>query len=264
MAKIVAKNLSLEIPLIGSSRLFKKKIDVHDFSEKNLGSSKIIRNNTIYSRILDNVSFECNDGDNIALLGHNGSGKTTLLKVIAGIFYPSSGSIHTDGSISSLLDVSVILKPDCTGYENIKLFWLHHNKSVNLNELTAKVEEFSELGEFLKSPTKIYSSGMQARLVFALTTYIKPSILLTDEGLGAGDESFKKKAKKLMDEYMNSAKIKIFASHQLSFVRNNCQKLFLIKKGNLRIFNDVEEGIEVYQSKEYNNSVITVNDNLYS
>ena len=264
MAKIVAKNLTLEIPLIGSTRLFQKKIDVQNFSEKNLGSSKVIRNNIIYSRILDNVSFECNDGDNVALLGHNGSGKTTLLKVIAGIFHSSSGSIYTDGSISSLLDVSAILKPDCTGYENIKLFWLHHNKSVNLNELTTKVEEFSELGEFLKSPTKIYSSGMQARLLFALTTFIKPSILLTDEGLGAGDESFKLKAKKLMDEYMNSAKIKIFASHQLSFVRNNCQKIFLIKKGKLRIFNDVEEGIEAYQSKEYNSPVIVDNDNLYS
>ena len=264
MAKIIVKNLTLEIPLIGTSRLFKKKIDAVNFSEKNIGSTKILRDNKIYSRILNNVSFECNDGDNIALLGHNGSGKTTLLKVIAGIYHPSSGSIYTDGTISSLLDVSAVLKPDCTGYENIKLFWLHHNKSVSLNELTTKVEEFSELGEFLKSPTKIYSSGMQARLLFSLTTFIKPSILLTDEGLGAGDESFKKKAKKLMDEYMNSAEIKIFASHQLSFVRNNCQKLFLIKKGNLRIFNDVEEGIEVYQSKEYNNSVITVNDNLYS
>ena len=264
MAKIIVKNLTLEIPLIGATRLFQKKIDAENFSEKNIGSSKILKDNKIYSRILDNVSFECNDGDNVALLGHNGSGKTTLLKVIAGIYHPSSGSIYTDGTISSLLDVSAVLKPDCTGYENIKLFWLHHNKSVNLNELTTKVEEFSELGEFLKSPTKIYSSGMQARLLFSLTTFIKPSILLTDEGLGAGDESFKKKAKKLMDEYMNSAKIKIFASHQLSFIRNNCQKLFLLKKGKLTIFNDVEAGIETYVSKEYNSSVITVNDNLYS
>ena len=101
MAKIIVKNLTLEIPLIGATRLFQKKIDAENFSEKNIGSSKILKDNKIYSRILDNVSFECNDGDNVALLGHNGSGKTTLLKVIAGIYHPSSGSIYTDGTISS-------------------------------------------------------------------------------------------------------------------------------------------------------------------
>lgn len=262
MAKIIVKNLSLEIPLIGASRLFKKKGEYKNFSEKNIGSSKILKDNKVYSKILDNISFECNDGDNIALIGHNGSGKTTLLKVIAGIYHPSDGSIYTEGTISSLLDVGAVLKPDCTGYENIKLFWLHHNKSVNFKELILKVEEFSELGEFLKSPTKIYSSGMQARLLFALTTFIRPSILLTDEGIGAGDASFKKTAKKLMDEYVSAASIKIFASHQMSFIRENCQKLFLIKKGKLTIFNDIEEGIEYYSSKEYNAPTTKVNDNL--
>ena len=228
MSKIIIKNLSLEIPLIGQSRLFQKKID-QNFTKQNIGSSKVIKNNVVYSKILDDVSFECGDGDNIALLGHNGSGKTTLLKVIAGIYHPSSGSVYTEGSISSLLDVNSVLKHDCTGYENIKLFWLHYNKSVDLESLTSNVEEFSDLGDFLNMPVKIYSSGMAARLLFSLTTFIKPDILLTDEGIGAGDEAFKDKAKKLMDEYMNSAKIKFFASHQLDFIRKNCQKLFLIK-----------------------------------
>ena len=210
MSKIIIKNLSLEIPLIGQSRLFQKKID-QNFTKQNIGSSKVIKNNVVYSKILDDVSFECGDGDNIALLGHNGSGKTTLLKVIAGIYHPSSGSVYTEGSISSLLDVNSVLKHDCTGYENIKLFWLHYNKSVDLESLTSNVEEFSDLGDFLNMPVKIYSSGMAARLLFSLTTFIKPDILLTDEGIGAGDEAFKDKAKKLMDEYMNSAKIKFFA-----------------------------------------------------
>ncbi len=253
MSKIVVKNLSLEIPLIGQSRLFQKKID-KNFTQQNIGSTKVIKNKIVYSKILDNVNFECNDGDNIALLGHNGSGKTTLLKVIAGIYYPSSGSIYTQGSISSLLDVNSILKHDCTGYENIKLFWLHYNKSVDLKALVSNVEEFSDLGDFLNMPVKIYSSGMAARLLFSLTTFIKPDILLTDEGIGAGDEAFKDKAKKLMDEYMNSAKIKFFASHQLDFIRKNCQKLFLIKKGKLTVYNDIEEGISYYTSINYNSN----------
>jgi ABC-type polysaccharide/polyol phosphate transport system ATPase subunit len=253
MSKIIIKNLSLEIPLIGQSRLFQKKID-QNFTKQNIGSSKVIKNNVVYSKILDDVSFECGDGDNIALLGHNGSGKTTLLKVIAGIYHPSSGSVYTEGSISSLLDVNSVLKHDCTGYENIKLFWLHYNKSVDLESLTSNVEEFSDLGDFLNMPVKIYSSGMAARLLFSLTTFIKPDILLTDEGIGAGDEAFKDKAKKLMDEYMNSAKIKFFASHQLDFIRKNCQKLFLIKKGKLTIYDDVEEGISYYTSPNYNSN----------
>ncbi len=253
MAKIEVKNLSLEIPLISQSRIFQKKTNV-DFSKENIGSIKVTRNGKIYSRILDNISFECKDGDNIALLGHNGSGKTTLLKIIAGIYYPSEGKIQTEGTISSLLDVSSILKPDCTGYENIKLFWLHYNKSVSLDGLTQNVEEFSDLDDFLNLPVKLYSTGMQARLLFSLSTFIKPDILLTDEGLGAGDEAFKQKAKKLMDEYMNAAKIKFFASHQLDFIKKNCQKLFLMKKGNLTVFEDVEKGINFYTSKEYHSN----------
>ena len=253
MAKIEVKNLSLEIPLISQSRIFQKKTNV-DFSKENIGSIKVTRNGKTYSRILDNISFECKDGDNIALLGHNGSGKTTLLKIIAGIYYPSEGKIQTEGTISSLLDVSSILKPDCTGYENIKLFWLHYNKSVSLDGLTQNVEEFSDLDDFLNLPVKLYSTGMQARLLFSLSTFIKPDILLTDEGLGAGDEAFKQKAKKLMDEYMNAAKIKFFASHQLDFIKKNCQKLFLMKKGNLTVFEDVEKGINFYTSKEYHSN----------
>ena len=251
MSKIIVNNLSLEIPLIGQSRLFQKKVD-QNFTDQNIGSNKVIKKNLVYSKILDDVSFECYDGDNIALLGHNGSGKTTLLKVIAGIYYPSSGTIYSEGSISSLLDVNSILKQDCTGYENIKLFWLHYNKSVDLETLTSSVEDFSNLGDFLNMPVKIYSSGMAARLLFSLATFIKPDILLTDEGIGAGDEAFKDKANKLMEEYMNSAKIKFFASHQLDFIKKNCQKLFLMKKGKLTIYNDVEEGISYYTSPNYN------------
>ena len=252
MAKIIVKNLSLEIPLIGQSRLFQKKLDAQSFTTQNIGSKKIIRNNMVYSRILDNISFECGDGDNVALLGHNGSGKTSLLKVIAGIYYPSYGDIHTEGTISSLLDVNSILKPDCTGYENMKLFWLHYNKSVDLKSLISNVEEFSDLGDFLNIPVKLYSAGMKARLLFSLTTFIKPDILLTDEGIGAGDEAFKKKAKKLMDEYVGAAKIKFFASHDLNFIKSNCKKIFLIKKGKLTVYNNVEKGINYYTSEEYN------------
>ena len=254
MAKITFKNVHLRIPLIGQSRLFQKK-NGKEFTKENLGSSKEVVGNTVYSKILDNLNFECVDGDNIALMGHNGSGKTTLLKVIAKIYHPSSGQIDIEGSVSSLLDVNSILNTDCTGYENIKLFWLHHNKSVDLNSLISSVEEFSELGDFLNMPVKIYSSGMSARLLFSLTTFIKPDILLTDEGIAAGDEAFKKKSKRLMDEYLDSSKIKFFASHSFDFIKKNCNKMFLMKKGSITIFNSIDEGLNYYNSSLYNSNI---------
>ena len=100
---------------------------------------------------LKNVSLNVPAAKLTSILGPSGCGKTTLLKVIAGIYYPSEGKIQTEGTISSLLDVGSILKPDCTGYENIKLFWLHYNKSVSLDGLTQNVEEFSDLDDLISS-----------------------------------------------------------------------------------------------------------------
>jgi ABC-type polysaccharide/polyol phosphate transport system ATPase subunit len=251
MAKIIFKNVCLEIPILVNQRLFYKN---KNFSEKLVGAKKI--NNErgkIISSILDDITFECKDGDHIGILGHNGSGKTTLLRVISGIYKPSSGSVFIDGKISNLLNIDLTIKPEATGYENIKIFWLYKNKNVNLEKLIKQVEDFSELGDFLNLPIKNYSSGMQARLLFSLCTSIDSEILVVDEGIVSADEHFIKKTKQHLESFINTNKIRIYASHDLKFIEKNCNRLFLLKKGKLSIFEDVNKGISYYL-KEYGNN----------
>lgn len=251
MAKIIVKNVDLIIPFVGESRFFNKENSENFSNNQIFGAKKIFQNNKTYSHVLNNMNFKCEDNDSIGLLGHNGSGKTSLIRLIAGIYKPTNGSIEVSGKMSALINVAPMLEGDFSGYENIKLFWLYFNQSIDLKELTKNVEEFTELGEFLHLPIKKYSSGMQTRLVFALSIFIKPEIQLTDEGLSTGDQFFKIKAKKLLREYYNSAKIKFYASHDLDFLTKNCNKIFLMKKGKLKIYNDVSEGIKEYLSESY-------------
>lgn len=250
MSKIVFKNVCLDIPLLINNRLFSKK---NNFSDKLVGSKK--KNDThgkIMSSILENINFECHEGDSIGILGHNGSGKTTLLRVISGIYQQSSGIVDVQGKISSLLNIDLTIKPDATGYENIRIFWLYKNKCCDLKTLIKQVENFSELGDFLNLPIKNYSSGMQARLLFSLCTYITSDILLVDEGIVSADESFIKKTKQHLETFINTNKIKIYASHDLKFIKENCNKVFLLKRGKLSIFNNVNEGIDFYLNKYVN------------
>ncbi len=251
MAKIILKNVSLEIPFIGHSRFFDKNLSKNITESKILGSQKVKKNNKLYSKIIDDVTFDCHDGDKIGILGHNGSGKTTLIRLISGIYEPSKGYLKVDGKMTSLINVGPMLEADFTGYENIRLFWLYFNKSLPLDELVKNVETFSELGDFLHVPIKKYSSGMQTRLIFSLTTFVKPEIQLTDEGLATGDEEFRKKTKDILNEYNDSAKIKIYASHQLRFIKDNCNKVFIMKKGKLKVYHNVENAIKYYTSDLY-------------
>lgn len=247
MSKIIFKNVCLDIPLLVNNRLFSKK---NNFSEKLVGAKK--KNDIhgkITSSILEDINFECNEGDSVGVLGHNGSGKTTLLRVISGIYEQSSGIVNVEGKISSLLNIDLTIKPDATGYENIRIFWLYKNKCCDLKTLIKQVENFSELGDFLNLPIKNYSSGMQARLLFSLCTYITSDILLVDEGIVSADESFIKKTKQHLETFINTNKIKIYASHDLKFIKENCNKVFLLKKGKLSIFNNVSKGIDFYLNK---------------
>ena len=256
MAEIIFNNVNLIIPFVGESRFFNKE-NSPNFSNKNiLGAKKIFKNNRTYSQVLDNVSFNCHDGDNVGLLGHNGSGKTSLIRLIAGIYKPTDGDIKINGKMSALINVGPMLEGYFSGYENIKLFLLYFNQSIDLSELTKNVEKFSELGEFLHLPIKKYSSGMQTRLVFALSVFIKPEIQLTDEGFATGDAYFNKKSEVLLKEYYDSAKIKIYASHDLNFLKLNCNKIFLMRKGKLKTYTDVNEAIEDYISDKYNSTNI--------
>ena len=247
---IKVKNLNLEIPLLQSNRIFEKS---RNFASDLIGSTKIIgdKKSDVQSKILDNLTFTINTGDVVALLGHNGSGKTSLLRLLCGIYEKTSGTLEINGSISPHLGMSSNINQDLTGYDNIKVFWLLMNKSLPLEKLISDIEEHTELGEFLHLPLKIYSSGMEARFLFSISTFIKTDILLSDEQLSAGDYFFQEKAKLLLERFYENNKIKSSVSHNMQFVKENCNKALVMKKGRGIFFDDIDEAVKFYKSQEY-------------
>ena len=183
---------------------------------------------------LSGVSFEASPGDRIALLGHNGSGKTTLLRSLAGVYKPSCGHLTVLGQITSLLDVSMGLDPDATGYENI--FIRGVLAGISRAEIESQVDviaTFSELGEFLSLPVRSYSSGMMLRLAFAISTNNYADILLMDEWLSVGDEGFMQKAEARLQELVSNASILVIATHDQSLANRICNRHFYLSAGQI-------------------------------
>ena len=200
---------------------------------------------SIVIHALKNLNMEVEEGDRVCLIGHNGAGKTTLLRVVAGIYPSTTGSVDVKGSTFALLGGSIALNSDATGYENIKLIAnLYNWPSDQYQDLVREIEEFTELGVYLSLPTRIYSAGMQARLAFALATAQIPDILLIDEGIGAGDAQFQKKAQ---DACSNSSAAPGFCCSRRTrpiCAAAMCSKALVLSKGEAVFFGDVEEGFQ--------------------
>ncbi len=180
------------------------------------------------------ISFEARDGDRIGLIGHNGAGKTTLLKVLSNIYSPTSGSVVVDGKLESLIDVGFGLEPEETGRENIRfILKLLGTPKHNLDEQIEEIADFTELGEFIDLPVRTYSAGMSTRLSFAISTSIEPEILLMDEVIGAGDIAFKDKASKRIEEIAENTKILFLASHVDTWIREWCNHVIWLEKGQI-------------------------------
>ena len=197
---------------------------------------------------LKGVSFALRQGDRLAVMGHNGAGKTTLLKVCAGVLEPTSGHVHMEGNVASFTDITMGMDPEETGYENIirrGIFMGYSRRQAR--ELIPKVEEFSELGDYLNLPIRTYSTGMYLRLAFAISTAITPDILIMDELIGAGDASFIDKAKRRMDEMISDANIIVLASHDLELLRQICNKGLFLQEGRSQFFGPVDEAIGRYR-----------------
>lgn len=185
-------------------------------------------------RALDGLNLQINDGDRIGLVGHNGSGKTTLLRVLAGIYKPVSGTARIDGSVGTILDPSAGIDFEATGMDNIYLrgaiLGLHRKQ---VSRLIDGIAEFSELGEFLHLPMKTYSTGMIARLTFAMSTAIQNEILLIDEGIGAGDAAFQDKAQQRIEGLFSQTSIILLASHSEELLSRYCNRRITLSQGTL-------------------------------
>jgi len=196
---------------------------------------------------LQNINIAIKAGEKVGLIGHNGSGKTTLLRVLSGIYAPSRGEAIINGDCVSLINISLGIDPEATGRENIKL----RSAMMGLTtRQTQKHEEeiidFSGLGSFIDMPFRTYSSGMQLRLAFAVSTCVRAEVLILDEWLSTGDEQFRHKAEKRMSEVVASTDILVLASHSLTLLRKNCNRLIWLEKGRLKLDSSTDEVISAY------------------
>ena len=200
-------------------------------------------------RILENISFELKKGESIGLIGHNGAGKSTLLKIISDILEPTEGSVRTHGVIAPLLNLGAGFDYEATGKENVYLNGaiLGYSKK-ELERKYQKIVEFSELGKHMNVPLKNYSSGMVARLGFAIAIEVEPQILLVDEILSVGDENFRRKCADKIDELREKGVSFVIVSHNMDQIRKLCQKALWIENAHVMGYGEVNEICDQYEA----------------
>ena len=213
-------------------RMVKRKLNYHEFWA------------------LKDVTFHVRRGWRVGILGLNGAGKSTLLKIIAGVLKPSEGTVTVKGNIVPLLELGAGFDKEYTGAENIYLYgtMLGYSRDF-IREKFDEIVEFSELAEFINTPLKNYSSGMKARLGFAIATVVEPEILILDEVLSVGDSKFKKKSEKKLKSMMKSGVTVLFVSHSTDQVRKICNRAIILDHGHLAANGKVDEICDLYESQ---------------
>lgn len=196
---------------------------------------------------LQNVSFEVKKGETVGIIGTNGSGKSTLLKMITGVLNPSSGSLYVQGRISALLELGAGFNQEYTGLENIYLNG--RMMGYSRREMEKKADAiigFAEIGDFINQPVKTYSSGMFARLAFAVAINVEPDILIVDEALSVGDLFFQNKCFRKFEDLKKRGVTILFVSHDISSVRQMCSRVLWIEKGRQMMFDQSDFVCDTY------------------
>lgn len=224
-----------------------KNSRVKEVLAKVLKSSAKVTEQKDYFWALRNIDFELKSGEVLGVIGSNGSGKSTLLRTIGGIYEPDEGNIEVTTSVSALLSLGTGFKDDLSGIENIYLNAIILGfTEKEVDDALANIIEFSELGKFINEPVKNYSSGMKARLGFAVAVHLKREIMLIDEILGVGDFKFRKKSTDKIKELIQDERTVILVSHSMESIKNYCTKCLWIEKGKQMKYGEVEEVISAY------------------
>jgi ABC-type polysaccharide/polyol phosphate transport system ATPase subunit len=196
---------------------------------------------------LKDVTFDIIKGETVGIIGNNGSGKSTILKLIAGVMYPTKGEVKVDGRISPLIELGAGFHAELTGRENIYLNGTILGLSEKqIDQRLNDIIEFSELGDFIDTPVKHYSSGMYVRLGFSVAVHTDPEILLVDEIFAVGDISFQEKCFKKMNEFKKNGITIVFVTHDMATVESFCEKAIYINKGQLENIGDAKQIIKDY------------------
>ena len=199
---------------------------------------------------LTDISFEVEEGERLGVLGFNGAGKSTMLTVIAGVLKPTKGSVKVNGVIAPLLELGAGFDMNYTGAENIYLYGATMGYSRKyIQERYDEIVEFSELGEFIDVPVKNYSSGMRARLGFAIATAVEPEVLILDEVLSVGDAKFRIKSENKIKSMFDKGVTVLFVSHNTAQVRRLCTKAIILDHGKIIANGDVNEVCDIYDER---------------
>lgn len=255
MSSIKLNDVSLDyIVKTGSDSLKQSIIHmVNNAIGKSSANRRPIRNSSY--KALNGINLHMQKGDRVGLLGRNGAGKSTLLRVCAKVFKPNQGKIEIKGKIFSLFDVRLGMNIEATGYENIvNLAIMRGASKKDALSRVSDIEEFTELGDFLNSPVRTYSQGMQMKLAFAVATSVPPEIMLIDEIIGAGDMHFMEKATKRLEGMIEQSDILVLTSHSNDIIQRFCNKVVVLEKGQIQFMGPVEEGIQFYE-KSLNHNI---------
>jgi lipopolysaccharide transport system ATP-binding protein len=230
-SSIVARNISVEFPIYENSHRSLKKAVLNLTTGGRIGQDA---GRHAIVKAIDDLSFSFSEGERIGLIGHNGSGKTTLLRTLSGVYAPVRGELKVQGKIASLLDVSMGLDPDATGFENIYLRGILDGlKPARIRSKIDEIADFSQLGDYLNLPVRTYSSGMMLRLAFAISTSVEADILIMDEWLSVGDAEFSIRAAERLESLVGKASLLVVASHDPSLVARVCNRKISMEHGKM-------------------------------
>lgn len=244
MAIINLEDVSVEIPVYNSQGRSLKKTIMGIATGGKIG---LTESGKTVVKSLSHINLKIRDNERVGLLGHNGAGKSTLLRVLGGVYTPSSGNAEIQGKVGSLIDISLGIDSEATGHENIFLrgALLGIPKKKIEHELE-NIIEFSELGDFINMPVRTYSTGMHMRLAFAVSTMITPDILLMDEWLSVGDQSFQSKAENKLSELVNRSNILVIATHSRELVERCCDRAIWLEHGTILMDGPAKEVCKKY------------------
>ena len=222
MAHIKLENVDLNIPIFDYNSQSLRRELIKGAIGGNIETSDAISR----IHVLRNVSLEIKNGETVGIVGHNGAGKSSFLRLLSGIYTPTGGLCSIQGDILSIISLADGLEPSLSGRENIYRIGLMRGYDFEfLCEQEEQIVAFSELNDFIDLPVRIYSSGMQLRLIFSVIASVNMDILLLDEFFAAGDAAFRSKAKARIDEMIDDAKIFVFASHSMDLIKQYCNRL---------------------------------------
>lgn len=238
--------MSVVIEFDKVSRQFVRRQNASTIQERFMGLIRGLPPAEAFWAVRD-VSFAVEKGQSIGFVGHNGAGKSTILKLMTRVLEPTSGRVTTQGRIAALLELGSGFHPELTGRENVFLYGslMGFSRKEMLRKMP-EIIEFSEIGQFLDTEVKHYSSGMYTRLAFAVATAVEPDILITDEVLAVGDEAFQRKCIDRIYGFRRAGKTIVFVSHALDVVRSLCDVAVWLDHGEMKAYGNAVEVVDAY------------------